>query len=73
MPPRVIIEKCIKCGVCSEICPSDVFYGSDTKAFPNITYPEECWHCGACLIECPKNALYLEIPLAMRPHAVKVG
>lgn len=73
MPPVVIVELCTKCGVCSDICPTDVFYGTDPEELPQVTYPEECWHCGACLIDCPEDALRLELPLAVRPRAVKVG
>ena len=72
MPPIVNEQKCEMCGICYDVCPSDVFYGTDLKEYPKITYPDECWHCGACMIECPKGALRLEVPLRMRPHVVKV-
>jgi len=64
MPPIINESKCIKCGVCVDICSEDVFFGSKKKEFPVITYPEECWHCNACVIDCPvEGAIKLRIPL----------
>ena len=64
MPPVIHKERCIACNRCVEICPQDVFWGSEKKQTPVITYGEECWHCGACVQECPEEgAVTLRIPL----------
>jgi adenylylsulfate reductase subunit B len=74
MPPIINQNDCTGCGFCIDICPSDVFRDPTTSGNPpQVTYPDECWHCGACIFECPAEAIRLQIPLAMRPHAVKVG
>ncbi len=66
MPPVINEEKCIVCGKCAEICPQDVFFSSEKKKIPVITYPEECWHCGACILDCPvEGAIKLRIPLPL--------
>ena len=65
MPPVIDKDRCIQCGKCVEVCQMDVFFGSNEKDIPVITYPEECWHCYACGLECPKDAIRLEIPLPM--------
>ncbi|MHB8092289.1 MAG: 4Fe-4S dicluster domain-containing protein [Syntrophales bacterium] len=62
----VVIEetKCVSCGVCVKVCPSDVLVMEDKKAPPVVKYPYECWHCGACVEECPvQGAIQLRIPL----------
>ena len=67
MPPIINKRKCTACGVCVNICPQDVFFGSQTKQKPIVSYPEECWHCNACVVDCPiKGAIKLRIPLPMQ-------
>jgi adenylylsulfate reductase subunit B len=65
MPPIINEKKCTACGVCAEICPQDVFWGTERKKTPVISYPEECWHCNACVLDCPEQAVTLRIPLPM--------
>ena len=67
MPPIINKRKCIACGVCVNVCPQDVFFGSQKKQTPVVSYPEECWHCNACVVDCPvKGAIKLRIPLPMQ-------
>ena len=65
MPPIIDKEKCSCCGECADICPQDVFFGSEEAMIPDISYPEECWHCNACVVACPMEAIKLRIPLPM--------
>jgi adenylylsulfate reductase subunit B len=66
MPPIIDKNRCITCGICVNICPQDVFFGSKRKKVPKVTYPEECWHCNACVLDCPKEgAIRLRIPTPM--------
>jgi len=66
MPPVIDDIRCNGCGICVDICPTDVFGVTKKKAIPAVTYPEECWHCNACLLDCAKAAIRLRIPLAQR-------
>ncbi|MCL4312576.1 MAG: ferredoxin family protein [Actinobacteria bacterium] len=66
MPPEINDERCDGCGICVNVCPEDVFYGSAKRCIPTVTYPDECWHCNACVIECTRQAIHLYIPLPMR-------
>ena len=65
MPPIIDKDKCNGCGICVEICPTDVFFGSGKKQVPVVAYPDQCWHENACVHECPKGAIKLRIPLPM--------
>jgi adenylylsulfate reductase subunit B len=65
MPPIINEKRCTACGICAEICPQDVFWGTERKKTPVISYPEECWHCNACVLDCPEQAVTLRIPLPM--------
>ena len=74
MPPVVIKEKCNACGVCAEICPTDVFKIEKKGGTPLVEYPEECWHCNACVLDCEQSAMELRIPLpAMMLHVEASG
>ena len=57
MPPVINDEKCIKCGVCADACPVDVYYGSVKGEIPEVTYGEDCFFCGSCILECPEDAI----------------
>jgi len=66
MPPVIDKNKCIACGTCADVCPQDVFWGSEKKKTPVISYPEECWHCNSCVLDCPvAGAIRLRIPFPM--------
>ena len=66
MPPVIDGDRCNACGMCVDVCPQDVFFGSGKKETPMISYPEECWHCNACVLDCPsEGAIRLRIPFPM--------
>ena len=67
MPPVIDDEKCIKCGICAEVCPVDVYYGSKETEIPTVLYGEDCFFCDACILECPTDAITLRYPLYTQP------
>jgi adenylylsulfate reductase, subunit B len=74
MPPIVNKEKCNACGVCADVCPTDVFRTVGKGIAPVVKYPEECWHCNACVLDCRQGALTLRLPLpAMMLHVEGAG
>lgn len=48
-------ERCIGCGVCSQVCPHGVLAMEKRKA--RIVDRNGCMECGACANNCPVEAL----------------
>lgn len=51
-------ERCIKCDLCVEACPTDVFDAVPDGA-PVIARQEHCQTCFMCEAYCPVDALYV--------------
>jgi ferredoxin len=49
------VEKCIGCGICSTVCPHNVFTIKDKKAI--IVDKDKCIECGACTNNCEAGAI----------------
>lgn len=48
-------ETCIGCGMCTNVCPHNVFELNSDKV--EIIDKNACMECGACTMNCPVNAL----------------
>jgi len=48
-------EKCVGCGMCTQVCPRAVMVLNHAKAF--IVNRDACMECGACARNCPAEAL----------------
>jgi nitroreductase/NAD-dependent dihydropyrimidine dehydrogenase PreA subunit len=56
-------SKCIKCGLCSSVCPSKVL--SLQENGPKAINPNNCIACGHCVAICPQSAIdNIKTPLA---------
>lgn len=51
-------EKCNGCGMCTKVCPHEVFSISGGKA--QIINRDNCMECGACALNCPEEALFVK-------------
>jgi len=51
-------ERCVNCGLCSEVCPHGVFARGDGAA--EVFNAEACMECGACQLNCPTGAIRVE-------------
>lgn len=56
--PETISAKCINCGVCVDVCPSNAI----TIASTIITNGELCTWCSACVKACPNEARFFDNP-----------
>lgn len=54
---KVDEQKCIGCGDCMKVCPTEAIYG-EMGLSHRIVHPEPCLHCGQCLNHCPTGAIY---------------
>ena len=53
---RVDEDLCKSCGICSRLCPRNVF-DSDARGRPLVARPADCSRCGFCEQHCPDFAL----------------
>ena len=51
-------EKCNGCGMCTKVCPHEVFELSGGKA--RIINRDYCMECGACALNCAVNAISVQ-------------
>jgi len=56
--PAIDVEKCIGCGDCVDICPSEVLEIVDEKA--EAVNAEECVGCESCVEVCEQEAITVE-------------
>lgn len=57
MHPELDHEKCTGCGVCVEVCPSEVYEVIGER--PEAVALEECIECAACEEQCPVHAIVM--------------
>jgi NAD-dependent dihydropyrimidine dehydrogenase PreA subunit len=48
-------NKCNGCGMCTKVCPHEVFEIAKGKA--HIINRDYCMECGACALNCPMQAI----------------
>lgn len=48
-------DKCVGCGMCTQVCPQGVLTMNGRKA--RIVDLDGCMECGACAMNCPTEAL----------------
>ena len=67
--PYIIADKCVRCGVCVNMCPVKPkaldWHDGNTKIPPSYKY-ERCIRCYCCQELCPESAIHLKVPLARR-------
>ncbi len=54
-------ERCICCGACSKVCPTDareLILDKDKGVMRNVHYADHCIYCAQCVKGCPTEAIY---------------
>jgi ferredoxin len=54
---RVDWDKCVQCGACVAICPTDALYIKDKKTMEVAFDPDKCIACELCIRPCPPRAI----------------
>ncbi|MHA1940391.1 MAG: 4Fe-4S dicluster domain-containing protein [Candidatus Kariarchaeaceae archaeon] len=54
--PELDASKCNGCGMCTEVCPQNVFVRAENGTY-QVKYPERCIECGACELNCRGEAI----------------
>lgn len=58
--PKVNVATCQTCGMCVEVCPSDVLCLEDGKVVESGRSPFGCIGCGHCMAMCPSGSITVE-------------
>jgi NAD-dependent dihydropyrimidine dehydrogenase PreA subunit len=61
-------DRCVQCGLCVKVCPTNVF-DAGVDNVPVIARQDDCQTCFICEAYCPADALYVS-PYADTPVAV---
>jgi len=58
--PQIALDAalCKRCGICSAVCPADVFE-PDAVGLPRVMHPNVCIWCDRCEVYCPDFAIRL--------------
>ena len=84
MIEKIEIEKCTGCGICDDVCPSDVIHMepapakrsaglalaglTSTRLLPVIKFREHCITCFSCEIYCPERIVDVHPSVKNRPR-----
>ncbi len=56
-----ILDRCVRCGRCVRVCPSEVFARPQAEGPIEVLSPENCIGCGHCVAACPTDTVAHEL------------
>lgn len=69
--PYIVEEKCVRCGVCVDMCPIEPkvvdWHDGDVSHAPTYDY-SRCIRCFCCQEVCPNGAIFIKEPTAPKPE-----
>lgn len=54
---KIDLNLCVHCGICKDVCFTDVIRWDEEKRIPVGIYKEDCQLCCICEAACPKQAI----------------
>ncbi len=63
-------DACVGCGMCSTVCPHQVFEQDNGKA--RLVDLDGCMECGACARNCPVDAIAVTPGVGCASYIIKV-
>lgn len=66
-------EKCTRCGVCTKVCPREVFELKEHYTIVSIIDRDRCIECGACALNCAFDALSVDAGVGCAYALLKRG
>ena len=74
MPTFVYMTRCDGCGLCVDICPSDIMHIDETNRRAKNIEPNFCWECYSCVKAWPNHAIDVRgyADFAPMGHSVRV-
>lgn len=71
MISKIDHTKCTGCGICVEICITDVIRLNEEEGKAYIAYPDDCQLCYQCELECPEGAVLVDFAPIQRPSMIE--
>lgn len=63
--------RCINCGYCRRVCPTETIHYFDTDDFQHAIWPEACIDCNACAPVCPVDCISHDAANALEGEALE--
>jgi len=63
--PVIVRERCVRCGTCVEVCPTDpkaLSYKTEDRKMPPVYQYKRCIRCFCCQEICPESAIVIKRP-----------
>lgn len=71
MISNIDLAKCTGCGICVELCITDVLRLDKESGKAFIAYPDDCQVCYQCELECPEGAVEVDFAPVKRPPVIE--
>lgn len=65
--------RCINCGYCRRVCPTETIHYFDTDDFQHAIWPEACIDCNACAPVCPVDCITHDAANALEGEALEAA
>ena len=63
--------RCINCGYCRRVCPTETIHYFDTDDFQHAIWPEGCIDCNACAPVCPVDCIAYDAENVLEGEALE--